>query len=209
MHDLPQAFEKMLPKFDPNEKMLVDDHLQSFYLAIEGLRAGEYEDVVCRLFPHTLKGAAVSWYFSFPANSIPDWDTFERIFRSKYATQKTHAALMKGLCTLKKERKKKVHSLTQIFAAYLKNFFEADKPSDKFRIEYYTSALGPDLAMFAKMKAKPTLAETYEEEERVEAEKESIKDYPEQSGEKMLGRKLCYLLILKRNNHMISKEWQR
>ena len=49
LHDLPQAFEKLLPKFDPNEKILVDDHLQSFYLAIEGLRAGEHEDVVCRL----------------------------------------------------------------------------------------------------------------------------------------------------------------
>ena len=97
LHDLPQAFDKMLPKFDPNEKILVDDHLQIFYLAIEGLRAGEYEDVVYRLFPHTLKGVVASWYFGFPANSIPDWDTFKRIFRSKYATQKTHAALMKGL----------------------------------------------------------------------------------------------------------------
>ena len=52
LHDLPQSFEKMLPKFDPSEKILVDDHLQSFYLAVEGLRAGEYEDVVCRIFPH-------------------------------------------------------------------------------------------------------------------------------------------------------------
>ena len=108
--------------------MLEYDHLQSFYLEIEGLRVGEHEDVVCILFPHTLKRAAASWYFVFPANSIPDWDTFERIFRSKYATQKNHAALMKGLCTLKKERKEKVHSFTQRFAAYFKNFFETDKP---------------------------------------------------------------------------------
>ena len=71
-------------------------------MAIEGLMDGEYEDVVCRLFPHTLKGAAVSWYFGFPTNSNPDWDTLESTFKSKYATQKTHAALMKGLCTLKK-----------------------------------------------------------------------------------------------------------
>ena len=78
---------------------------------------------------------------------------------------------MKGLCTLNKERKEKVHSFTQRFTAYLKNFSEADKPSDKVLIEYYTSALGPDLAMFSKMKSKPTLAETYEEAERVEAEK--------------------------------------
>ena len=131
--------------------------------------------------------------FWFTCKLYPRLDTFERIFRSKYATQKTHAALMKGLCTLKKERKEKVHSFTQRFAAYLKNFFEADKPSDKVLIEYYTSALGPELAMFSKMKAKPTLAETYEEAKKVEAEKESIEDYPERSGEKNVGRKalLC------------------
>ena len=45
-------------------------------------------------------------------------------------------------------------------------------------IEYYTSALGPDLAMFSKGRAKPTLTETYEEAEVVEAERESIEDYP-------------------------------
>ena len=86
---------------------------------------------------------------------------------------------MKGLRTLKKERKEKVHSFTQRFAAYLKNFSKFDKPSDKVLIEYYTSALGPELAMFAKIRAKPTLAETYAEAEVVEAERESIKDYLE------------------------------
>ena len=72
LHDFPQAFDKMLPKFERGEGILVDDHLQSFYLAIERLRAGEHEDVVCRLFPHTLKGTIVSWYFSLPTNSITD-----------------------------------------------------------------------------------------------------------------------------------------
>ena len=86
LHNLPQAFDKLLPKFDPAKRIAIDDHLQSFYLALEGLRAGEHEDVVCRIFPHTLKGAAASWYFSLPTNSIPDWDTFEKVFRSKYTT---------------------------------------------------------------------------------------------------------------------------
>ena len=65
-----------------------------------------------------------------------------------------------------------MHSFAQRFAAYLKNFSEADKPLDKVLTEYYTSALGPELAMFAKMRAKPTRAEIYEEAERVEVEKE-------------------------------------
>ena len=37
--------------------------------------------------------------------------------------------------------------------------------------------------MFTKMKVKPTLSKTYQEAERVEAEKESIEDDPEQVGE--------------------------
>ena len=62
----------MLPNFDPSENILVDDNLQRFYFAIEGLRAGEHKDVLCRLFPHTLKGAVASWYFALPTNSILD-----------------------------------------------------------------------------------------------------------------------------------------
>ena len=43
--------------------------------------------------------------------------------------------------------------------------------------------------MFVKTKAKPTPVETYEEAEKVQAERESIKDYPEQSRQKNVGRK--------------------
>ena len=68
-----------------------------------------------------------------------------------------------------------------------------DIPSDKFLIEYYTSALGPELAMFAKMKIKPTLAETYQEAERVEAESESIEDYPDLLEEKTTVKRISLL----------------
>ena len=30
LHDIPQAFEKLLPKFDPNEKVVVDDTCKVF-----------------------------------------------------------------------------------------------------------------------------------------------------------------------------------
>ena len=47
--------------------------------------------------------------------------------------------------------------------------------------------------MFTKMKAKPTLVETYEEAERVEAEKESIKDYPEAPKENTIRKRTLLL----------------
>ena len=86
---------------------------------------------------------------------------------------------MKGLGLLRKEKNDKVCSFTQRFSIYLKKFSEADRPSDKVLIEYFTSTLGPELAMFSKMKAKATLVKTYEEAERVEAERESVEDYPD------------------------------
>ena len=79
---------------------------------------------------------------------------------------------------LRREKNEKVHSFTQIFSLYLKKNSTVDRPSNKVLIDYYTSSLGPELAMFAKMKLKPMLAETYQEAERVEAESESIEDYP-------------------------------
>ena len=55
-----------------------------------------------------------------------------------------------------------MHNFTQRFAAYLKKKSATDKPFDKVLIEYYTSALGNELAMFSKMSIKPTLSEIYE-----------------------------------------------
>ena len=100
---------------------------------------------------------------------------------------------MKGLGTLKKEKNEKVHHFTQIFSTYLKDFSMTDRPSDKVLIEYHTSALILDLAMFAKAQDKPTLIETYEEEERLVAEKESIEDYPKLPGGKTTGRRALLL----------------
>jgi len=44
--------------------------------------------------------------------------------------------------------------------------------------------------MFAKMKAKPTLIETYEEAKRVEAERESVEDYPDLPGDKTADKRV-------------------
>ena len=86
-----------------------------------------------------------------------------------------------------------MHHFTQRFSTYLKNFSETDRPSDNVLIEYYTSALGPELAMFSKVKARHTLVETYEEAERLEAEKESIEDYTEPPEEKTTRRRTLLL----------------
>ena len=76
----------------------------------------------------------------------------------------------------------------------MNNFDAAIKPTENTLIEYYTSALGPDLAMFVKRSVKPTLVETYEEPEKVEAKMESKEKYLAQSEEKTFGNRKPLLL---------------
>ena len=85
LHAFPQNDDKSFPKFDLGAGISVDDHLQSFFLAIE-LLVVEHEHVVCKLFPHTFKAKASTWYFGLPANSIMNWDTFERLFKGKFGS---------------------------------------------------------------------------------------------------------------------------
>ena len=87
-----------------------------------------------------------------------------------------------------------MHNFTHRFVSYLNNFSAADKPSEHALIEYYISALGPNIAMFSKRSVMPTLVDTYEEAEKVEVELESIEHYPMQPDEKTYGNKKALLL---------------
>ena len=89
-----------------------------------------------------------------------------------------------------------MHNFTHRFVSYLNSFDAAIKPIENTLIEYYTSTLGPNLAMFVKRSFKPTLVETYEDAEKVEAEMESIDKYPTPSEEKTFGN-IKHLLLTK------------
>ena len=94
LHYLPKKPEKVLPKFYTEKGVSAEDHLKSFYLALNLLNV-EYKDVICRLFQYTFEPKASSWYFSLQANSIVNWDGFEKAFLGKFDNQKTVATLMK------------------------------------------------------------------------------------------------------------------
>ena len=56
----------------------------------------------------------------------------------------------------------------------MNNFSAAIIPVEETLIEYYSSALSPEIAMFVKRSVKHLLLETYEEAKKVEEELESI-----------------------------------
>ena len=51
-HPLPKHLEKIIPKFNLDNDVLLEDHIRKFMLSLRLLNV-EHEDVVCRLFPYT------------------------------------------------------------------------------------------------------------------------------------------------------------
>ena len=49
----------------------------------------EHEDVVCRLFPHTLQGKATKWFFKLAPGSITSWDKFAEAFLAEFSVEET------------------------------------------------------------------------------------------------------------------------
>ena len=66
---LPKHFDKLLPKFDPNNDVLPEDHIKQFMLSLR-IMVVEHEDGVCRLFPYTFVVKASIWFFSLIARSL-------------------------------------------------------------------------------------------------------------------------------------------
>jgi len=87
-HLLPKHPKKWLPKFDPNLKQPVEDHIKKFMLIVR-LRSVKNEDVVRNLFPYTFEGNYSTWYFSQQPQTILSWDNFETYFLEKFGDDKS------------------------------------------------------------------------------------------------------------------------
>ena len=90
---------------------------------------------------------------------------------------------------------------SQRFVAHLNNFSATIKPAEETLIEYYTSALSPDIAMFVKRSVKPILVETYDEVVKIEVELESINKHSVEPEIRNFGSKKHLLLTRPKEEH--------
>ena len=91
-HPLPKHSDKLLPKFNPDDKEPTEVHVDKFMLADKTMNV-QHEDVVCRLFPLTFEGRDSTWYFSLVQGSITNWGEFNKAFLDKFGEDKTPALL--------------------------------------------------------------------------------------------------------------------
>jgi hypothetical protein len=167
LHALPDAPEKWLPKFNPDDGTQAEEHINNFMLAVN-LKGVTEQDVVVRLFPYTLQGSAGSWYFSLPSGSITSWNTCQEQFLTKYGDDRSLATLINDLSNLRIEHREPIKEFNARFNKLLNKIPTASKPSEQIRSEWYITALPANIAIFVDRAGKPTLAENMKEALAVE-----------------------------------------
>ena len=111
---LPKNLEKWIPKFNPDERYLVEDHIKTFMQSVS-LRNAVHEYVVCRLFLYSFEGKSSTWYFSLEARSIKSWDDFEAPFLQNFGDDSTHEDLVMDLSFLRIKGNERVKYFNQRF----------------------------------------------------------------------------------------------
>ena len=128
LHPFPSHPDKWLPKFNPDNGLLAEEHINNFMLSIN-LNGVFKEDAVVRLFPYTLQGAAESWYFLLPLGSINSWDAFQEKFLIKFGDDRSTAILINDLSNLKVEPKEPIKYFNSHFNKSLNKILAASRPS--------------------------------------------------------------------------------
>ena len=167
LHALPDAPEKWLPKFNPDDGTQAEEHINNFMLAVN-LKGVTEQDVVVRLFLYTLQGSAGSWYFSLPSGLITSWNTCQEQFLTKYGDDRSLATLINDLSNLRIEHREPIKEFNAIFNKLLNKIPTASKPSEQIRSEWYITVLPANIAIFVDRVGKPTLAENMKEALAVE-----------------------------------------
>jgi hypothetical protein len=103
---------KFLPKFVPDKKYFVEDHIKKFMLVVRLMNV-QYEDVVCILFPYMFENKASIWFFSLAQASITSWNAFEIAFIENFGEEKTPTTLVLDISRIKMEAKEKIKYFNQ------------------------------------------------------------------------------------------------
>lgn len=162
LSQLPDHPKKWLPKFNPEACMLAEEHINNFMLSIN-LNGVTNEDVIIRIFPYTLQGAARSWYFSLPSGPITSWDIFQEQFLTMFGDDKSTATLINDLCILRVELKEPIKDFNSHFNKLLNKIPSTSKLSEEVQSEWYISTLPSNIAIFVDRANKTTLANNMKE----------------------------------------------
>nr|KYP37224.1 hypothetical protein KK1_041595 [Cajanus cajan] len=110
---LPPAWKPLnIERYDGTTDL--DEHIVAFITQIN-LYTND-DAIICRVFPTSLKGAALSWYTQLPPRSVDNFNTLMRLFSAQYATSRPHHITSAALSNLRQQDDESLRHFMERFA---------------------------------------------------------------------------------------------
>lgn len=127
-----------LPKIEYDGTTDPEEHLAKFNAHM--LLYGVGDGIKCRMFPCTLKGHAIRWFFKLPAKSIDNFEQLSQKFLSQFVLSKTFPKLPFTLKCLKQGMHE---SLQDYLYRFNQEALQVDDLSEQLCIHLIQTGLKP------------------------------------------------------------------
>ncbi|XP_020208776.1 uncharacterized protein LOC109793721 [Cajanus cajan] len=115
-----------------------DEHLDVFLTQVT--LSTTDDAALCRIFPTSLKGRALSWFTRLPPNSIDSFNTLSSQFTVQFATSRPHSLTSLSLVSLRQDKKETLRAFMDRFN---KTALEIRDLNPAVALHHLTTALKP------------------------------------------------------------------
>ena len=115
---MPQDYLKIMPRFNGENEIDAQKHLDTFCSFVENLNV-EHLDVVLRLFVQSLDGEARKWFKTLGNRSVTTWDDMEKLFSGNGEKIKIMDSVLLNSILLRRNIMKGCQSLSRDLISYI------------------------------------------------------------------------------------------
>jgi hypothetical protein len=166
LHDLPDNYLKMLPKFNGESENTTVEHL-SFFDEFADMFGLEHEDVYMRLFVQTFEGEVRIWFKGLPPNSLDSYDALETTFLRQWGEKKDHLYYLTEFGALKRKNNESVYDFIKRFNKTYSKIPADVKPSQTTAKVTFAGAFDPDFSLLLRERRSRTLSDMQEDAMRL------------------------------------------
>ena len=156
LHEAPDNYLKLLPRYDAERKIKADEHLDAFQNYMEDLNI-QHEDIYMRLFVQSLEGEPRKSFRNLASGSINTWEALESWFYIAWGEKKDYQYYLSEFAALKKTDTENVESFSKRFNKAYSKVPVNIKPLEAAAMVYYLGSFPNEFAIMLRERRSLTL----------------------------------------------------
>ena len=155
-HPIPNDLRDKVTKFAGNNAVTGEEHLKKFIDMLNDYEV-EHEDVVMKLFVHSLTEDARDWFRRLPDDSVSSWSDLETLFKEQYGDKTNASFMLNDFNNIKKSPNESAFDFNVRFQKGMYKLFQVMRLNEDVCLTTYFNAFDSKMAYVLRDKEPKTL----------------------------------------------------